>query len=328
MSPPPPTPRLRPRVLPGGLEPGPEPEVSVLVAALNEHASLAELVARVRTTLDELGRSWELIVVDDGSTDGTAGVLRELYHDDPRLRVRVLRRHEGKSVALGLALSEARGRVLVMMDADLQGQPEEIPTLLRALDERRLDFVQSWRVRRADAHDRVWSSTLFNRACSTLSGLPLHDINCGLKVFRAEVAPRLNLHTGMHRFLPLLAWRAGFAVGEEPVQHQPRRYGRSRYGPGRVVRGLLDLALVVLVPRIAHPLAPVLLPAALAALAVTAAATGSALVLPDLAWGPLAPWSVAASSLSLSLTALALAAVERSTGRVERRAPAVSETLG
>jgi glycosyltransferase involved in cell wall biosynthesis len=225
------------------------PDVSVVIPAHGEASALPLLLDRVAFVLERERLRFEVIVVDDGSADGSAAILRRRHGEDPRLRARILSKRHGKSAALDTGLRAARGRFVVVMDADLQDLPEEIPGLLRALDDGGFDLVQGWRQDRADPRGKVVASRVFNALCARFSGLPLHDVNCGFKAMRRHVLPSLRLGDDMHRFIPVLVQRRGFRVGEVPVRHARRAFGHSKYGPRRYARGLLDLALAVALPR-------------------------------------------------------------------------------
>jgi len=254
-----------PTVLDGGRsEPAmPPPDVSVVVPAYNEVETLELLAGRVRDVLDREGRTWEMIVVDDGSDDGSAEVLRRLHEADPRVRVRVLRSRHGKSAALNCGFEAARGGLIVSMDADLQDLPEEMPVLLRGIEDDGYAMVQGSRAIRNDPGFKVFASKVFNGMCSTFSGLRLHDVNCGYKAFRSEALRDLRLGDDMHRFIPVLVHRRGHRVGEVPIRHAHRAFGESKYGVLRYFRGFNDLFTVVLLPRLLHGVAPVLAPAGL-----------------------------------------------------------------
>ncbi|MEE2828756.1 MAG: glycosyltransferase family 2 protein, partial [Myxococcota bacterium] len=230
-----------PQLLVGGLAERPVPELSVVIPAHNEAPSLELVTQRVRDVLEREERSFELIVVDDGSRDGTAETLERLHREDPRIRARILAYRHGKSAALTCGFRAARGRIVVTMDADLQDLPEEIPKLIRTLEEEELDLVQAWRAERNDPRYKVFASWVFNTCCFVFSGLRLRDVNCGLKVLRRSVARRLRLGDDMHRFIPILVHRSGGRVGEVAVRHARRAFGRSKYGPMRYLRGFSDL---------------------------------------------------------------------------------------
>lgn len=262
-------PSPRPRLVDGGLA-QPIPDVSVVVPAHNEEPALRALVGRIRDTLQQAGRTWEVLVVDDGSRDGSAELLRALHEEDPRVRVRILRDRHGKSAALDVGLRGARGDVVITMDADLQDQPEEIPTMLAALDGG-LDVAQAWRVEREDTGFKVVASWIFNALCSAFSGLRLRDVNCGFKAMRRDAARALHLDADLHRFIPVLLHRKGFKVGEVAVRHARRAHGRSKYGVLRYFRGFNDLVAVVLLPRLLRGVAPLLTPVGLLLLLASAA---------------------------------------------------------
>jgi glycosyltransferase involved in cell wall biosynthesis len=260
-----------PTVLDGGrAEPAtPPPDVSVVVPAFNEVETLALLAGRVRDVLDREGRTWELIIVDDGSDDGSPDVLRGLHAEDPRVRVRLLRSRHGKSAALNCGFEAARGGLIVSMDADLQDLPEEMPVLLRGIEVDGYDMVQGQRAIRSDTSFKVFASKVFNGLCSSFSGLRLHDVNCGYKAFRHNAIHQLRLGDDMHRFIPVLIHRRGLRVGEIPIRHAHRAFGQSKYGVLRYFRGFNDLFTVVLLPRLLHGVAPMLAPAGLLSMAAS-----------------------------------------------------------
>ncbi len=239
------------RVLDGGKAPAPaRPDVTVVVPAHDEEASLVVLAHSLRDVLERDGRTFELIVVDDGSADGTGRTLHRLHDEDGRFGALRLGARHGKSAALQRGIEAARGRFVVTMDADLQDLPEELPKLLSVLDGGHFDVVQAWRRDRQDARAKVAASWAFNVLCSSFSGLRLRDVNCGMKAMTAEAAAALELGDDMHRFVPVLLHRRGFRVTEVPVRHARRPFGRSKYGPFRYLRGLQDLVGVVLLDRI------------------------------------------------------------------------------
>jgi glycosyltransferase involved in cell wall biosynthesis len=222
-------------------------DLTLVVPAHNEAGTLRQLWQETLEVLKSTDLSWEMLVVNDGSTDDTAAVLQQLYADEPRVGVISLRRQCGKAAALALGFRAARGRFVITMDGDLQDDPREIPRLLAGLAE--YDMVNGWKARRRDPISRVLASRLFNFALRWLFGLKLHDINCGLKAFRREVVAELPLYGELHRFLPLLATWRGFSVAELQVHHRPRQVGRSRYGFMRAFYGLMDLATVLFLTR-------------------------------------------------------------------------------
>jgi glycosyltransferase involved in cell wall biosynthesis len=223
-----------------------KPYVSVVVPAYDEADSLPELVERVKSALTTMGRDWELIVVDDGSTDGTLDVLRGLAAQVPQLRFRSFLRNYGKSAALNVAFAEARGERIITMDADLQDDPAEFPALLAKIEEG-WDLVSGWKQVRHDPPNKTIPSKFFNAVTSSVAGIKLHDFNCGLKAYRACVAKGLPVYGELHRFLPALAHWQGYRVTEMPVLHHARKHGRSKFGASRFVNGFLDLLTVTFV---------------------------------------------------------------------------------
>jgi dolichol-phosphate mannosyltransferase len=225
--------------------------ISVVVPVHDEELSVALLHDELRSALDPIGEPWEAVFVDDGSTDGTFAALTRLHSAHDGVRVVRLRRNFGKAAALQAGFEEARGDRVVTIDGDLQDDPAEIPRLLAKLDEG-FDLVSGWKSRRRDSLRRRLLSRLFNAVTGRLSGLHLHDLNCGLKAYRAEVVGGLRLYGELHRFVPVLAHYRGFRVAELPVNHRPRGHGRSRYGMERYVRGFLDLLTVTFMGRYRH----------------------------------------------------------------------------
>jgi glycosyltransferase involved in cell wall biosynthesis len=228
-----------------------EPTISVVAPAFDEERSVALLFDELQAALDPLDAPWEVVFVDDGSRDGTFAALTRLHDAHDNVRVVRLRRNFGKSAALAAGFEQARGEVVVTIDADLQDDPAEIPRLLAKLDEG-FDLVSGWKSRRRDPWTRRVLSRIFNRLASAVSGVTLHDVNCGLKAYRAEVVHDLRIYGELHRFLPVLAHERGYRVAELPVNHRPRNHGRSRYGLERYLRGFLDLLTVSLVGRYRH----------------------------------------------------------------------------
>ncbi|HUZ01237.1 MAG TPA: glycosyltransferase family 2 protein [Thermomicrobiaceae bacterium] len=218
--------------------------LSVVIPLLNESESLPTLYRELTGELGALGLPYEIIFVDDGSTDGSAGVLRALHAADDHLQVIQFRRNFGKSSALQAGFSATRGDAVVTLDADLQDVPAEIPRLLAELDHG-ADLVSGWKVPRQDPTSKRLASSVFNAVVRLFTGVHLHDFNCGLKVYRAEVLDELRLYGELHRYVPVLAHFRGFQVVEVPVSHRPRRYGRSKFGPGRFARGFFDLLTVL-----------------------------------------------------------------------------------
>ena len=222
--------------------------VSIVVPVHNEELSLAPLIDEISAAMEALGRSWEVVFVDDGSTDGSFAELTRLHEADEAVRVVRLRRNFGKAAALAAGFAHARGDAVVTMDSDLQDDPAEIPRLLAKLEEG-FDLVSGWKARRRDPWSRRVLSRIFNRVTGLMTGVRLHDLNCGLKIYRREVVQDIDVYGELHRFIPVLAHFRGFSVAELPVNHRPRRHGRSRYGLERCVRGFLDLLTVLFLGR-------------------------------------------------------------------------------
>lgn len=220
-------------------------ELTVVIPIRNEAPSLAELHRELTDTLDAWGRSYEIIVIDDGSTDDSFEILGQLHLVDPHLRVIRFRRNFGQTAAFAAGFASAAGRLVVTTDGDLQNDPRDIPGMIATLDEGRYDIVCGWRKSRKDAFfSRLVPSVIANRLISWATGVRLHDYGCSLKVFRAEVVKPLKLYGEMHRFIPALASEQGVAIAEVPVNHRPRRHGSSNYGISRTVRVILDLLTV------------------------------------------------------------------------------------
>jgi glycosyltransferase involved in cell wall biosynthesis len=224
------------------------PVISVVVPVYDEELTLAPLYGELEAAFDSIGRAWEVVFVDDGSTDGSFAALTRLHAAHENVRVIRLRRNFGKAAALAAGFAQARGDVVVTIDADLQDDPAEIPRLLAKLDEG-FDLVTGWKTKRRDPWLRRALSRLFNAAASRVSGLRLHDLNSGLKAYRPEVLHGLRIYGELHRFLPMLAHYRGFRVAELPVNHRARAHGRSRYGPERYLRGFFDLLTVTFIGR-------------------------------------------------------------------------------
>ena len=221
------------------------PYLSIVIPVYNEEPSLEPLATELKAVLEPLGRPYEIIFVDDGSTDGSFATLQQLHEADPEhIRVLRFRRNFGKTAALSAAFKRAQGEIVVTMDADLQDDPHELPKLLDKLEEG-YDLVAAWRVHRVDPPSKTLPSRVANLAVSTLSGIKLHDVNCGFKAYRREVVRDLKLYGDLHRFIPVLAYWKGFKVAEVPIVHRPRRFGRSKYGWQRMGPGFFDFLVVL-----------------------------------------------------------------------------------
>src|SRR5436190_15311123 len=222
--------------------------ISVVVPVHNEERSVALLYDELRSALEPLDSPWKALFVDDGSFDGSFAALTHLHNAADNVRVVRLRRNFGKAAALVAGFDQARGETVVTIDGDLQDDPAEIPRLLAKLDEG-FDLVSGWKTHRRDRLSRRVLSRIFNRVTSAFSGVHLHDMNCGLKAYRADVVHGLRLYGELHRFIPVLAHYRGFRIAELSVNHRPREHGRSRYGVERYLRGFLDLLTVSFIGR-------------------------------------------------------------------------------
>lgn len=223
-------------------------ELSVVIPLFNEAEALQELHQKISAALQELRRRAEIIFIDDGSGDRSFEILAELQRRDPRVRVIQFRRNFGKSAALAAGFRRASGQYIVTMDADLQDDPAEIKNLLHEL-QRGYDLVSGWKKNRKDRFIKRFSSKIFNLVTDWLTGLRLHDINCGLKIYRREVTQSIQVYGELHRFLPVLAHQVGFRVGEIVVQHHSRKHGKSKFGPSRFSKGFFDLVTVLFLTR-------------------------------------------------------------------------------
>jgi glycosyltransferase involved in cell wall biosynthesis len=228
-------------------EPTPR-KLSVVVPLLNEEATLEGLYRELEAALAAAGLEWEVVFVDDGSTDGSYRELVRLHAAHLNVRVVRLRRNFGKAAALAAGIEVASGDVIVTMDADLQDDPAEIPNLLARLDDG-FDVVSGWKCDRHDPFVRRFVSRIYNTATRLATGVRLHDMNCGLKAYRAEVFEHVRLYGERHRFVPVLAHHLGFSVTELPVNHRPRMNGSSRFGIERYLRAPFDLLTIVFMGR-------------------------------------------------------------------------------
>lgn len=225
-----------------------QPEISVVVPLLNEQDSLPELILGIRNATP--GRVVEVIFVDDGSTDESWKIIKELAAGDPLVRGIRFRRNYGKSYALQAGFEAAAGEWIITLDADLQDDPAEIPELVKRLQSEHLDLISGWKKKRYDPISKTLPSKFFNAVTAAVSGIPLHDFNCGLKAYRKEVIKTVRLHGELHRYIPLLAKWEGFSrIGEQEVHHHPRKYGSTKFGLSRFVKGYLDLITLVFIHR-------------------------------------------------------------------------------
>jgi glycosyltransferase involved in cell wall biosynthesis len=225
-------------------------DISVVVPLYNEDESLPELCAWISRVMIENGYSWEVILVDDGSNDNSWEVIRSLQTSDSHIRGIRFRRNYGKSGALNVGFEACQGNVVITMDADLQDSPDEIPQLYRMITEEGFDLVSGWKQKRFDPITKTLPTKLFNWAARKMSGIYLHDFNCGLKAYKNDVVKSIEVYGEMHRYIPVLAKWAGFKkIGEKVVQHRARKYGVTKFGWERFVNGFLDLLSITFVSR-------------------------------------------------------------------------------
>ncbi len=221
--------------------------LSVVIPVLNETDSVRELTESIAAAVPD-GMDCEVLFVDDGSSDGTAAEVKKLHARDPRVRLISFRRNFGKAMALQTGFRNAKGDVIITMDGDLQDDPAEIPRFIAKLDEG-YDMVSGWKENRQDPPEKRWPSKLFNRVVSRMSGIRLHDFNCGFKAYRREVVEAIDVYGEMHRFIPCLAARKGFRIAEISVHHRTRAHGKSKYGMERYLRGLMDSLTILFLMR-------------------------------------------------------------------------------
>lgn len=218
-------------------------DISVIIPLFNEAESLPELSSWIARVMAENGYSYEVLMVDDGSNDGSWDVVKRLSAEDSHIHGISFRRNYGKSAALYCGFASAAGDVVITMDADLQDSPDEIPALYRKIKEEGYDVISGWKQHRKDnVLTKNLPSKLYNATARCITGIKLHDMNCGLKAYRSEVVKNIEVYGEMHRYIPYLAKNAGFGkIGEIPVHHQKRKFGKSKFGMDRFVNGFLDL---------------------------------------------------------------------------------------
>lgn len=220
-------------------------DLTVVVPLFNEEESLPELVSWVENVCVNRKLSFEMILVDDGSTDSSWTVIEKLSSEKGFIRGIKFRRNYGKSAALHSGFRSANGNVVITMDADLQDSPDEIPGLYKMITEEGYDLVSGWKKKRLDPFSKTLPSRFFNRTARRVTGIPLHDFNCGLKAYKQEVIQNIEIFGEMHRYIPIIARQAGFTkIGEKVVQHQKRKYGVTKFGMSRFIKGFLDLLTI------------------------------------------------------------------------------------
>jgi glycosyltransferase involved in cell wall biosynthesis len=224
------------------------PILSIVVPLYNEEKSLPELYAAIKRVVQQRGIRHEILFVDDGSTDGSLAVIEEMQKQDAAVTVVSFLRNSGKSAALQAGFDRCQGDVVITMDADLQDDPNEIPNLMAKLEEG-YDLVSGWKKVRHDPISKTIPSRLWNLVVAWMSGIRLHDFNCGLKAYRKEVVKDLHVYGEMHRFLPVMAKWSGFRVTEIVVKHHPRKYGKTKFGVSRFLSGILDLTTVMFLTK-------------------------------------------------------------------------------
>jgi glycosyltransferase involved in cell wall biosynthesis len=226
-------------------------DISVVVPLYNEVESLPELTSWISRVMDENRFTYEIILVDDGSTDGSWDMIMKLKENNPFIKGFKFRRNYGKSAALNIGFEAAKGGVVITMDADLQDSPDEIPVLYRRITEDKYDLISGWKAKRYDPLTKTIPTKLFNSATRKMSGINnLHDFNCGLKAYRNTVVKNIEVYGEMHRYIPVLAKWAGFTkIGEQVVEHRARKYGKTKFGWSRFINGFLDLLSIFFVGK-------------------------------------------------------------------------------
>jgi len=225
-------------------------DISIIVPVYNEDESLPELAAWIKRVLDEHKHNYEVIMIDDGSSDKSWEVINKLHQENSHIKGIQFRRNYGKSAALNVGFQHAAGKVVVTMDADLQDSPDELPELYKMITEGGYDLVSGWKAKRYDPITKTIPTKLFNWATRKMSGIELHDFNCGLKAYKHEVIKNIEVYGEMHRYIPVIAKWAGFKkIGEKEVIHQARKYGVTKFGLSRFMNGFLDLLSIFFVGK-------------------------------------------------------------------------------
>ena len=223
-------------------------KISIVIPLLNERDSLVELHEKIVSVIKNLDFDYEIIFIDDGSEDNSATVIEEIHSLDQHVKMVQFSRNYGKSAGLSAGFTAAAGDIIVTMDADLQDDPKEIPNLLAKLNEG-YDLVSGWKKNRRDPFSKRFFSKVYNFFTSKLSGIKLHDFNCGLKAYRKNVIKSINVYGELHRYLPVIAFHHGFKVTEIPVTHHHRKYGKSKFGTARFTRGAFDLITIIFLTK-------------------------------------------------------------------------------
>ena len=223
-------------------------KISIIVPLFNEEESIQPLCNEIKKAIQKIDSEFEILLVDDGSSDGSLKFIKEINKIDHRFKYISFRKNYGKSAALQIGFKNVKGDAVITMDADLQDDPNEIPNLLKKLDEG-FDLCSGWKKKRQDPFIKKISSRFFNFVTRIISGIKIHDFNCGLKAYRKEVVETLKVYGELHRYIPVLAKWEGFKITEIPVQHHPRRYGKTKYGISRFFKGFIDLITVTFATR-------------------------------------------------------------------------------
>ncbi|MBO8130221.1 MAG: glycosyltransferase family 2 protein [Candidatus Marinimicrobia bacterium] len=223
--------------------------LSIVIPVYNEVGSLKELYEKISKVFENSKYEIEIIFVDDGSTDGSCDIEEEIAEKDSRVKVIQLNKNYGKAVALTAGFQTATGDYIATIDADLQDDPAEIPKMLEMLEKDGYDLISGWKKKRRDPITKVIPSKIFNAATSLMTGVRIHDFNCGLKVYRKEVASKLSIYGGLYRYIPAMVHLMGYKVGEKEVLHHPRKYGKSKYGSKRFYHGFWDLVTVLFLSK-------------------------------------------------------------------------------
>ena len=228
-------------------------DLTLVIPLFNEEESITELLEWIYKAVKPMDIRFEAIVVDDGSKDESWTIIKKMSDVYPWLKAIRFRRNYGKSAALHCGFREAKGEVVITMDADLQDSPDEIPELVRMIKEDNFDLVSGWKKKRQDPLGKTIPSRIFNRTARLVSGIKLHDFNCGLKAYKLEVVQNIEVYGEMHRYIPILARRAGFGrIGEKVVHHRERKYGVTKFGYERFIKGFLDLLSIMFISKFAN----------------------------------------------------------------------------